>query len=56
MNAVKTSVLWTEEDTIKEIWHEIIYWVYELLYKNAVAQGNSENLEWSKTMTKLDHA
>ena len=55
MNAVKTSILWTEEDTIKEIWHEIIYWIFELLYQNAIKQGNSENLEWSKIMEKLRH-
>lgn len=54
MNAVKTSILWTEEDTIKEIWTEIIHWVFELLYKNAIAQGNTENLEWSKIMEKLN--
>jgi len=53
MNAVKTSVLWTEEDTIKEIWSEIIYWALELLYQNAIAQGNNENLEWSKIMKQL---
>ena len=53
MNAVKTSILWTEEDTIKEIWNEIIHWVFGLLYKNAIAQGNAENLEWSKIMEKL---
>ena len=56
MNAVKTSILWTEEDTIKEIWNEIIHWVFELLYKNAIAQGNAENLEWSKIMKKLDES
>lgn len=54
MNAVKTSILWTEEDTIKDIWDEIIHWIFELLYKNAIAQGNSENLEWSKIMQKLN--
>ena len=53
MNAVKTSILWTEEDTLKEIWNEIIHWIFELLYKNAIAQGNEENLEWSKIMEKL---
>ena len=54
MNAVKTSILWTEEDTIKEIWDEIIHWVFELLYKNAIAQGTAENLEWSKIMKQLN--
>jgi len=53
MNAVKTSILWTEEDTIKEIWSEIIHWAFALLYKNAIAQGNNENLEWSKIMEQL---
>ena len=53
MNAVKTSVLWTEEDTIKEIWKEIFKWAFDLLYRNAIAQAKEENLEWSKIMEKL---
>ena len=53
MNAVKTSVLWTEEDTLKDIWKEILNWAFELLYKNAIAQAKEENLEWSKIMEKL---
>ena len=53
MNAVKTSILWTEEATITEIWREIIHWVFQLLYKNAIAQGNEDDLEWSKIMKKL---
>ena len=53
MNAVKTSVLWTEEDTIKEIWKEIFKWAFDLLYRNAIAQAKEENLEWSKIMERL---
>ena len=53
MNAVKTSVYWTEEDSLKEIWGEILNWTYELLYENAIAQGNEENVDWSKVMQKL---
>jgi len=53
MNAVKTSVLWTDEETLKEIWSEILNWAFELLYKNAIAQGKDENLEWSRIMEKL---
>ncbi len=53
MNAVKTSVLWTDEETLKEIWGEILNWAFELLYKNAIAQGKDENLEWSHIMEKL---
>ena len=53
MNAVKTSILWTEEDTLKDIWAEILQWNFELLYKNAIAQAKDENLEWSKIMEQL---
>jgi len=53
MNAVKTSVYWTEEDSLKEIWGEILNWTYELLYENAIAQANEENVDWSKVMQKL---
>ena len=53
MNAVKTSVLWTDEETLKEIWGEILNWAFELLYKNAIAQAKDENLEWSSIMEKL---
>ncbi len=53
MNAVKTSVLWTDEETLKEIWGEILNWAFELLYKNAIAQAKDENLEWSRIMEKL---
>ncbi len=53
MNAVKTSVLWTDEDTLKEIWGEILSWAFDLLYKNAIAQAKDENLSWSHIMDKL---
>ncbi len=53
MNAVKTSVLWTDEDTLKEIWGEILRWAFDLLYKNAIAQAKDENLSWSYIMDKL---
>ena len=53
MNAVKTSVLWTDEETLKEIWSEILNWAFDLLYKNAIAQAKDENLEWSHIMEKL---
>ncbi|ABK78344.1 hypothetical protein CENSYa_1733 [Cenarchaeum symbiosum A] len=53
MSAVKASVVWTEEETLKEIWGEISSWVFELLYSNAIAQGNEEDLDWSKIMRKL---
>lgn len=53
MNAVKTSVAWTDEYSLKAIWSEILNWTYELLYENALAQGNKEDIDWSQVMKKL---
>jgi len=52
MTAVKASVLWTDEVSLKAIWSEIIAWVFELLYENALSQGK-DNDDWSKVMRKL---
>lgn len=49
MNAVKTGVVWTDDESLKAIWSEIIAWVFELLYENAKA--NDE--EWANVMKKL---
>jgi hypothetical protein len=53
MNAVKTSIFWCDEDSLKEIWSEILKWSYDLLYENAIAQANEEDVDWSKIMKKL---
>ncbi len=53
MNAVKTSILWTEEESLKEIWREILNWNFELLFKNAMAQAKEQNLSWAGVMAKL---
>lgn len=50
MNAVKTSVLWTDDESLKAIWSEIIAWTFELLYENAMAQNEGE---WADVMKKL---
>jgi hypothetical protein len=50
MNAVKTSVLWTDDESLKAIWREIIAWTFELLYENAMAQNEGE---WADVMKKL---
>ena len=50
MNAVKTSILWTDDQSLKAIWSEIIQWTFELLYENAMAR---EDKEWANTMKKL---
>lgn len=53
MNAVKTSIIWTEDESLKAIWNEIISWTFELLYENALAQGKDVNAEWSNVMKKI---
>lgn len=50
MNAVKTSILWTDDESLKAIWGEIMSWTFELLYENAMAQ---EDEEWSNIRKKL---
>lgn len=49
MNGVKTSVLWTDDESLKAIWTEIITWTFELLYENAMAQDE----EWANLLKKL---
>jgi hypothetical protein len=53
MNAVKMSVLWTDEDSLKAIWSEILKWAFTLLYKNAISQTKEENVDWSRIMGKI---
>ena len=53
MNAVKTSVLWTDDESLKAIWGEIISWTLELLYENAIAQGKETGDDWTKVMKKI---
>ena len=50
MNAVKTSIIWTDDESLKAIWSEILAWTFELLYENALSQ---ENIEWANTLKKL---
>lgn len=50
MNAVRTSVMWTDEGTLKAVWGEIICWMYELLYENAMARASKEGAKWPGTL------
>lgn len=52
MTAVKASIVWTDEDSLKAIWGEIIRWVFDLLYENALSQGKND-VEWSNVLKKL---
>ncbi len=53
MNAVKTSIFWTDDESLKAIWGEILCWTFELLYENALAQGKENDADWSKVMKKI---
>jgi len=49
MNGVKTAVTWTDDESLKAIWGEIIAWIFELLYENAKATDE----DWVNVMKKL---
>jgi len=50
MTAVKASVTWTDDDSLKAIWSEILNWTFELLYENTMAQDDPE---WGSIRKKL---
>ncbi len=50
---VRMSVLWTDEDSLKAIWGEILKWGFALMYKNAIAQAREENVDWPNVMGKI---
>lgn len=53
MIAVRTSVFFSDEVSLKAIWSEIISWVYQLLYHNAQAQARKEGQEWAQVFSKI---
>lgn len=53
MNTVKTSIVWTDEDTLKQIWSEILKWSFELFFKNALAQAKEGDERWARTLEKI---
>ena len=54
MNAVRMSVQWTDEESLKAIWGEILKWSFALMYKNAIAQAKVENIDWSHILGKIN--
>ena len=54
MTAVRTSVYWSDEESLKAIWSEILKWTFELMYKNAIAQAKVEKAGWSPILEKLE--
>lgn len=53
MLAVRTSVFFSDEASLKAIWSEIVSWVYQLLYENAQAQAKKEGQEWARVFSKI---
>lgn len=53
MSAVRTSVLWTDEQILKDVWGEILRWGFELLFKNALAQAREGNESWAEVFDKI---
>ncbi len=50
MNAVKTSALWSDDESLKVIWSEIMAWIFELLYQNAMVQNERERVNVMKKL------
>ena len=50
MSAIKASVVWTDEETLRAVWDEIVGWSYQLLYENAMAQADQQGELWSETL------
>ncbi|MDE1862683.1 MAG: hypothetical protein KGI33_07215 [Thaumarchaeota archaeon] len=53
MLAVRTSVFFSDEASLRAIWAEIISWVYQLLYENAQAHARSEGESWAEVFAKI---
>ena len=53
MNSVKASVFWTDDESLKAIWGEILHWTFEILYENALAQCNNDESSWSDVLKRL---
>ena len=54
MTAVRNSVYWSDEESLKAIWSEILKWTFELMYKNAISQAKVEKAGWSPILEKLE--
>lgn len=53
MLAVRTSIFFSDEQSLRAIWSEIISWVYQLLYQNAQAQARQEGQEWAEVFSNI---
>ncbi len=49
LNAVKTSVVWTDEATLGALWGEITQWMHEILYEDVMTRVRKESSKRSAT-------
>lgn len=53
MEAMKIGIRLTSEQTVSQIWYEIVNGFNELLYENAIAKAKGENETWAETLEKV---
>ncbi len=53
MNAVRAGVMWTDDESLKAIWGEIVKWSFEIMYENALAQAKDGDVDWAGVMRGL---
>ena len=50
---MKIGIRLTNENTITEIWSEIVNGFNALLYENAIAKAKGENESWATTLERV---
>jgi len=53
MEAMKIGIRLTSEQTVSDIWLEIVNGFNELLYENGMAHARGENETWAETLEKV---
>ncbi len=53
LEAMKVGIRLTSEQTVKDIWTEIVNGFNELLYENGMARARGENETWAETLEKV---
>lgn len=52
MMGVRTAVYFTDDESLKAIWSEIIQWAYQSLHENSTSQRGAKKSEWTRTRGK----
>ena len=51
MNAVRASVAWSDEASLRAVWSEIISWSFEIMYDNAMA--HDAGTKWADALKEI---